>query len=277
MALAAAAKRFIPIKKKTHSPQNALQSEPEFEESSVSEPRPVQRQWQEVENADLAEGPSYMDNVTASFSSDDYSDAPLTATLAATLAAEQSADEALDMQHSGFAEPALQSDLQPEQQPAPYSDPYPDQQEGQHPSQHQGQHMETELSTSNFENLPPQGATPPAGEEANRIPYEDIDPDVVYLIPGLLDSLDMALDDAYAGKEHGSFLAVSEACMRLAGTADAHGLKVLKGIANCVERAAQANDMDAVDDLLAELAASVQNNRKKLEAIYTAYTSQDKY
>lgn len=97
---------------------------------------------------------------------------------------------------------------------------------------------------------------------------EEIDPDVVYLIPGLLDSLDMALQDAHAGRKNASFLSVSEACMRIAGTADAHGLRVIKGIANCVERAANANDMEAVDDLLAELDSSLKNNRKKLEAIY---------
>ncbi len=97
---------------------------------------------------------------------------------------------------------------------------------------------------------------------------EEIDPDVVYLIPGLLDSLDMALQDAHAGRKNASFLSISEACMRIAGTADAHGLRVIKGIANCVERAANANDMEAVDDLLAELDNSLQNNKKKLEAIY---------
>ena len=97
---------------------------------------------------------------------------------------------------------------------------------------------------------------------------EEIDPDVVHLIPGLLDSLDMALQDAHAGRKNASFLSVSEACMRIAGTADAHGLRVIKGIANCVERAANANDMEAVDDLLAELDSSLKNNRKKLEAIY---------
>lgn len=52
---------------------------------------------------------------------------------------------------------------------------------------------------------------------------EEIDPDVVHLIPGLLDSLDMALQDAHAGRKNASFLSASEACMRIAGTADAHG------------------------------------------------------
>ncbi len=82
----------------------------------------------------------------------------------------------------------------------------------------------------------------------------------------------MALNDAYSGLENASFLTVAEACMRISGTADAHGLRVLKGIANCVERAANANDLDAVTDLLAELDSSVQNNRKKLEKIYDSHT-----
>ena len=101
---------------------------------------------------------------------------------------------------------------------------------------------------------------------------DELDPEVIHLIPGLLDSLDMALNDAYSGLENASFLTVAEACMRISGTADAHGLRVLKGIANCVERAANANDLDAVTDLLAELDSSVQNNRKKLEKIYDSHT-----
>lgn len=101
---------------------------------------------------------------------------------------------------------------------------------------------------------------------------EDLDPDVIHLIPGLLDSLDLALSNAFAGRDNGSFLAIAEACMRIAGTADAHGLRVIKGIANCVERAANANDMEAVNDLLGELDSSIQNNRKKLDSIYHART-----
>ncbi len=132
---------------------------------------------------------------------------------------------------------------------------------------------------------------PPAGEEqdvatkpvqnltdqntvalSTSIEGEEIDPEVIHLIPGLLDSLEHALEDAHASLENKSFLGISEACMRIAGTADAHGLRVIKGIANCVERAASANDLDAVSDLLAELANSVNTNRIKLEAIYLEHT-----
>ncbi|MBQ4133439.1 MAG: response regulator [Desulfovibrionaceae bacterium] len=101
---------------------------------------------------------------------------------------------------------------------------------------------------------------------------DEVDPEVIHLIPGLLDNLEHALADARLGLENRSFLGVSEACMRIAGTADAHGLRTLKNIANCVERAANANDMEAVSDLLNELGGSIESTRSSLEAVYREYT-----
>ena len=111
-------------------------------------------------------------------------------------------------------------------------------------------------------------------DQGVTIEGEEIDPEVIHLIPGLLDSLEHALHDAYTGLENKSSLGISEACVRMAGTADAHGLRGIKGIANCVERAANANDLEAVTDLLAELDNAIKSGRANLEAMYREYIKQ---
>ena len=48
---------------------------------------------------------------------------------------------------------------------------------------------------------------------------------------------------------------------RIAAESDAFGFRVLARMARCVERAAKANDMNALKDLLPELAVAVERNR----------------
>lgn len=54
---------------------------------------------------------------------------------------------------------------------------------------------------------------------------------------------------------------VGEAAERIAAESDAFGFRVLSRMARCVERAAKANDMNALKDLLPELAVAVERNR----------------
>ena len=54
---------------------------------------------------------------------------------------------------------------------------------------------------------------------------------------------------------------VGEAAGRIAAESDAFGFRVLARMARCVERAAKANDMNALKDLLPELAVAVERNR----------------
>ena len=56
----------------------------------------------------------------------------------------------------------------------------------------------------------------------------------------------------------GRMLAVAN---RIATESDAFGFRVLARMARCVERAAKANDMNALRNLLPELAVAVERNR----------------
>ena len=89
-------------------------------------------------------------------------------------------------------------------------------------------------------------------------------PEQLALVPQVLEDLDAALWAAKEGLAEGNCLAVSQACLRLADIAGNHHLENLDRIARCVERAAQANDLEAVHDLLSELEASVGRNRKQI-------------
>lgn len=86
------------------------------------------------------------------------------------------------------------------------------------------------------------------------------------LVPGLVDTLNAALEDALIGREQDDTLAIQEAAARIAGKSETFGLRVLERIARCVERAAAADDLDAVRDLLPELQAAVERNTIALKS-----------
>ena len=121
----------------------------------------------------------------------------------------------------------------------------------------------------------PQGKQSPeiAREEQERLEPFPLDaqslktapPEQLDRIPRVLDSLDAALWDAKHGLAEENCLAVSRACLHLAEIADRHNLTNLDRIARCVDRAAQANDLEAVHDLLSELEASVGRNRRQIK------------
>lgn len=95
-----------------------------------------------------------------------------------------------------------------------------------------------------------------------------LDATLVPLVPGLLANVDEALRDAHTGVRTGSPFGVQEACGRLAGTAASFGLRGLERMARCVERAAMADDLEAILDLLPDLDNMVRRNKRALDDIY---------
>lgn len=77
----------------------------------------------------------------------------------------------------------------------------------------------------------------------------------------LVERLDAAMEDAQRAYKGHNCLAVAEASGRIANESDGFGFRVLARMARCVERAAKANDMSALRDLLPELAVAVERNR----------------
>ncbi len=77
----------------------------------------------------------------------------------------------------------------------------------------------------------------------------------------LVERLDAAMEDAQEGYRNRRCPVVGEAAARIAAESDAFGFRVLARMARCVERAARASDMNALHDLLPELAVAVERNR----------------
>ena len=99
-------------------------------------------------------------------------------------------------------------------------------------------------------------SVPPAALVAPNAPRE-----TDQTIPQLVARLDAAMDDAQQGFKNRRCAVVGEAANRIASESDAFGFRVLARMARCVERAAKANDMNALRDLLPELAVAVERNR----------------
>ena len=99
-------------------------------------------------------------------------------------------------------------------------------------------------------------SAPPAALVAPNAPRE-----TDQTIPQLVARLDAAMDDAQQGFKNRRCAMVGEAANRIASESDAFGFRVLARMARCVERAAKANDMNALRDLLPELAVAVERNR----------------
>lgn len=77
----------------------------------------------------------------------------------------------------------------------------------------------------------------------------------------LVKRLDKAIEDAQSAFAQQRPPMVGNAARRIAADSDNYGLRVLARMARCVERAARANDMNALEDLLPELVAAVERNR----------------
>jgi CheY-like chemotaxis protein/HPt (histidine-containing phosphotransfer) domain-containing protein len=85
------------------------------------------------------------------------------------------------------------------------------------------------------------------------------------LIPGLLSSLDEAMDDVRRAFRTTDTSAVEEAAARIASRADNYGLRILARMARCVEMAAKAHDKDALANILPDLETAVERNRIALQ------------
>ena len=89
-------------------------------------------------------------------------------------------------------------------------------------------------------------------------------PEQLSVIPQAVERLESALWAAKTGLVDENCLAVSQSCLRLADAAADYNLENLDRIARCVDRAAQAKDLEAIHDLLGELETLVERNRKRL-------------
>lgn len=77
----------------------------------------------------------------------------------------------------------------------------------------------------------------------------------------LVERLDAALQDAQKGFQSRRGIVVGEAAGRIAAESESYGFRVLARMARCVERVAKADDLNALKDLLPELAVAVERNR----------------
>ena len=80
-------------------------------------------------------------------------------------------------------------------------------------------------------------------------------------ILALVARLDAAMAEASAAHAAGRGHTVAQAAAKIAEESESFGFRVLARMARCVERAGRAGDMNALRDLLPELAVSVERNR----------------
>lgn len=100
--------------------------------------------------------------------------------------------------------------------------------------------------------------------------YEGIEPELVPLLPGFIADVREALAHAAQARDRQSTIDVQEAVTRLAGKAQSFGLSKLEGIAACVARAAAADDIAAVSDLMLELDNTTSKHIEALRNFYDA-------
>lgn len=91
------------------------------------------------------------------------------------------------------------------------------------------------------------------------VPGAPASPDAAIL--ELVERLDAAMAQATEAHAAGRGRMVAQAAARIAEESESFGFRVLARMARCVERAGRAGDMNALRDLLPELAVSVERNR----------------
>ena len=80
-------------------------------------------------------------------------------------------------------------------------------------------------------------------------------------LPALMWRMDKYLAEAGYALEQRRLHLVADAAGRLAAEAESYGFRVLGRMARCVESAGRAKDLQAVTDLLPELATAVERHR----------------
>lgn len=96
------------------------------------------------------------------------------------------------------------------------------------------------------------------------------------LLPGVIHALRDALEDAFQGKEQAQTLLIQEATSRLAGKAEIFHLDKLSKISRCVERAAEADDLEAAVTLLDDLSVVTLRYINSLEECYQDFLSMNR-
>ena len=105
---------------------------------------------------------------------------------------------------------------------------------------------------------------------------EAVDASLLPLVPGLVHALKDALADAQQGRSTGRTTLVQEASGRLAGRAEVFGLQKLGKFGRCVERAAEAGDLEAVSNLLEELDSITKRYIVALQESFQSFISVDR-
>ena len=105
---------------------------------------------------------------------------------------------------------------------------------------------------------------------------EGLDILVLPLTPGLIIALQDIMREIQQGAEHGQSIFIQEAAGRLAGKAEVFGLVKLGKIAHCVERAAEAGDLEAVQTLLDDLGPMVSRYVQSLQECFNAFMYADR-
>lgn len=106
----------------------------------------------------------------------------------------------------------------------------------------------------------------PRSDSGKPKPVADTQPRPDPDMAALLGRMDKAMQIANKAYETKNCAAIAESTGLIARDAEKFGLRLLARMANCVERAAAANDMAALADLLPELGIAVERNRITLAA-----------
>jgi len=127
----------------------------------------------------------------------------------------------------------------------------------------------------------PETNTGHAQEPASFFPLpglegEALDVSVLPLTPGLIFALQEIMREIQQAAERGQSILIQEAAGRLAGKAEVFGLVKLGRIAHCVERAAEADDMEAVRTLLEDLGPVVTRYVQSLQECFNAFLYADR-
>ncbi len=128
----------------------------------------------------------------------------------------------------------------------------------------------------NVATVEPEAPAAPTGPTAPPpIPVQNTDDsikvDMLPLVPGLIHSLRDAVRACAKGRDDGSCLFVQEHVGRMADDAERFGLDKLGRIARCVERAAEAQDLEAVNTLLDDLQRVTNRHLAGLQQTYDNY------